>query len=54
MFSIEEHSKVAAFSFSTETWSLVENGATLQIFRERSDGEKQQTLFTQRQQRVSK
>ena len=51
VFSIEEH-EVVRILLSTETWSLVENGATLQRIRERPDDEKQ-TLFYQRQQRAS-
>jgi hypothetical protein len=52
VFSIEEH-EGSRILFSTETWSLVENGTTLQRIRERLNGEKQ-TLFYQRQQRASK
>lgn len=51
VFSIEEH-EGGRILLSTETWSLVENGATLQRIRERPDDEKQ-TLFYQRQQRAS-
>jgi hypothetical protein len=52
VFSIEEH-EGGRILLSTETWSLVENGTTIQRIRERPDGEKQ-TLFYQRQQRASK
>jgi hypothetical protein len=52
VFSIEEH-EGGRILRSTETWSLIENGATLQRIRERPDGEKQ-TFFYQRQQRASK
>jgi hypothetical protein len=46
VFSIEEH-EGGGILRSTETWSLIENGATLQRIRERSNGEKQ-SLFYQR------
>ena len=52
VFSIEED-EGGRILLSTETWSLVENGATLQRIRERPDGETQ-TLFYQRQQRASR
>jgi hypothetical protein len=52
VFQIEEH-EGGRILRSTETWSLVENGATFQRIRERPDGEKQ-TLFYQREQRASK
>jgi hypothetical protein len=44
----EEHEEGSILR-SKETWSLIENGATLQRTRERGDGEKQ-TLFYRRQQ----
>jgi hypothetical protein len=52
VFSIEEHENGRILR-STETWSLIENGATLQRVRERTNRDKQ-TLFYQRQQRASK
>jgi hypothetical protein len=52
VFSIEEHEDGRILR-STEMWSLLENGATLQRIRERSNGEKQ-ILFYQRQQRASR
>ena len=48
VFSIEEHEDGRILR-SKETWSLIENGATLQRTRERGDGEKQ-TLYYRRQQ----
>ena len=48
VFSIEEHEDGRIFR-SKETWSLIENGATLQRTRERADGEKR-ILFFRRQQ----
>jgi len=48
VFTIEEHED-GRILHSQETWSLVENGATLQRTRERPDGEKQ-ILFYRRQQ----
>jgi len=51
VFSIEEHEDGRILP-STERWSLIENGATLQRTRERPDGEKQ-ILFYRRQQRAS-
>ncbi len=47
VFSIEEHEDGRILR-SKETWSLIEDGATLQRTRERGDGEKQ-TLFYRRQ-----
>jgi hypothetical protein len=47
VFSIEEH-EGGGILRSTEIWSLIENGATLQRIRERTNGEKQ-ILFYQRQ-----
>jgi hypothetical protein len=52
VFSIEEHEDGRILR-STEMWSLIENGATLQRARERPDGEKQ-ILFYKRQERASK
>jgi hypothetical protein len=51
VFSIEEH-EGGRILRSTETWSLIENGATLQRIRERANGEKQ-ILFFERQLRAS-
>jgi hypothetical protein len=51
VFSIEEHEDGRILR-STEMWLLIENGATLQRTRVRSNGEKQ-ILFYQRRQRVS-
>ncbi len=48
VFTIEEHED-GRILHSRETWSLIENGATLQRTRERPDGEKQ-ILFYRRQQ----
>jgi hypothetical protein len=48
VFSIEEHEDGRVLR-SNETWSLLENGATLRRLRERPDGEKQ-VLFLRRQQ----
>jgi hypothetical protein len=50
-FSIEEHESNCILR-STETWSLIENGNTLQRIRERANGDRQ-TLFYLRQQRAS-
>jgi hypothetical protein len=50
-FSIEEHESNRILR-STETWSLIENGTTLQRIRERANSDRQ-TLFYQRQQRAS-
>jgi len=47
VFTIEEH-EAGRILHSQETWSLIENGATLQRTRERPDGEKQ-ILFYRRQ-----
>ncbi len=47
VFTIEEH-EAGRILHSQETWSLIENGATLQRTRERPDGEKQM-LFYRRQ-----
>jgi hypothetical protein len=52
MFSIEEHEEGRILR-STEMWSLIENGATLQRTRERPDG-RRQILFYLRQQRASR
>jgi len=46
VFSIEEHEDGRILQ-SKETWSIVEEGATLERLRERSNGEKQ-TLFFRR------
>lgn len=47
IFSIEEHED-GRILHSKETWSLIENGATLQRVRERPDGE-MQILFYRHQ-----
>ena len=47
VFSIEEHEDGRILR-STETWSLIENGATLERIRERANDEKQ-ILFYRRQ-----
>jgi hypothetical protein len=52
VFSIEEH-EGGGILRSTETWSLIDNGATIQRTRERTNGEKQ-ILFYQHPQRASK
>jgi hypothetical protein len=52
VFSIEEH-EGGSILRSTEIWSLIENGATLQRIRARTDGGKQ-ILFYQCQQRASR
>jgi hypothetical protein len=52
VFSIEEHEDDRILR-STEIWSLIENGATLQRIRESMNGKKQ-ILFYQRQERASK
>lgn len=44
VFSIEEHEDGRILR-STETWRLIENGATLERTRERADGEKQILIF---------
>ena len=44
IFSIEEHEDGRILR-SRETWSLVDNGATLQKIREPADGEKQILIF---------
>jgi hypothetical protein len=49
VFSIEEHENGRVLR-SNETWSLLEDGATLQKIRERADGDKQVLFF--RRQRV--
>ena len=48
VFTIEEHED-GRILLSQETWSLIENGATLQRTRERPNGEKQ-IFFYRRQQ----
>jgi hypothetical protein len=48
VFTIDEHED-GRILHSQETWSLIENGATLQRTRERPNGEKQ-ILFYRRQQ----
>jgi hypothetical protein len=48
VFSIEEHEDGRILQ-SKETWSVIEDGATLERIRERPDGEKQ-TLFFRRLQ----
>ena len=44
VFSIEEHED-GRILLSRETWSLIDNGATLERIREHSDGEKQILYF---------
>lgn len=44
VFSIEEHED-ARILRSRETWSLVDNGTTIEKIRERSDGQKQFLFF---------
>jgi hypothetical protein len=44
VFSIEEHEE-GRILLSKETWSLIEDGATLRRTRERADGEKQVLFF---------
>lgn len=44
VFSIEEHEEGRVLR-SQETWSLIDNGATLQRARERPDGEKQILIY---------
>jgi hypothetical protein len=44
VFSIEEHEEGRILR-SQETWSLIDNGATLERIRERADGEKQVLIF---------
>jgi len=51
VFSIEEHEDGRILR-SSETWSLIEGGATLQRTRERADGGKQIFLY-RRQQRAA-
>lgn len=48
VFSIEEHED-GRILLSKETWSVIEDGATLERIRERPNGEKQ-TLFFRRSQ----
>lgn len=48
VFSIEEHEDGRILR-SRETWSLIDNGATLQRVRERPDGEKQVLVFRRQQ-----
>lgn len=48
VFSVEEHEDGRIFQ-SKETWSVIEDGATLERIRERPDGGKQ-ILFFRRQQ----
>jgi hypothetical protein len=48
IFSIEEHED-GRILLSKETWSVIEDGATLERIRERPNGEKQ-TLFFRRSQ----
>jgi hypothetical protein len=52
VFSIEEH-EGGSILRSTEIWSLIENGATVQRIRARTDGGKQ-ILFYQCQQCASR
>jgi hypothetical protein len=44
VFAIEEHED-GHILLSKETWSLIENGATLQRIRERPDGDRQTLLY---------
>jgi hypothetical protein len=44
VFTIEEHED-GRILLSTETWSLIENGATLQRIRELGSGEKQMLIY---------
>ena len=44
VFSIEEHED-GRILISKETWSLIDNGATLERLRERPNGEKQTQFF---------
>ena len=44
VFSIEEHEE-GRILHSQETWSLIDNGATLERIRERSEGDKQILYF---------
>jgi hypothetical protein len=48
VFTIEEHED-GRILHSQETWSLIENGATLQRIRERPDGEKQILVYHRQQ-----
>jgi hypothetical protein len=48
VFSIEEHEEGRILR-SRETWSLTDDGATLQKTRERADGEKQILIFRRQQ-----
>lgn len=48
VFSIEEHED-GRILYSTETWSLIENGAALQRVREHADGGAKQTLLYRRE-----
>jgi hypothetical protein len=51
VFSIEEHED-GRILLSHETWSLIDDGATLERARDRADGQKQ-VLFYRRQQPAS-
>jgi hypothetical protein len=48
VFTIEEHED-GRILHSQETWSLIENGATLQRIRERPNGEKQVLIYSRQQ-----
>jgi hypothetical protein len=48
VFSIEEH-EAGRVLHSQETWSLIENGATLQRIRKRPGGEKELLLYRHQQ-----
>jgi hypothetical protein len=48
VFSIEEHEEGRILE-SRETWSLIDNGATIERIREHSDGEKQILYFRREQ-----
>jgi hypothetical protein len=48
VFSVEEHED-GRIILSSETWTLIENGAALQRVRQLADGEKTETLIYLRQ-----
>jgi hypothetical protein len=48
VFTTEEH-EAGRILHSQETWSLIENGATLQRTRERQNGEKQILIYRRQQ-----
>jgi hypothetical protein len=53
VFSIEEHED-GRILYSKETWSLLENGATLERTRDHAGGEKQILLFRRQQERTQR